>query len=108
MSKDLLGMLWVTCNNCGWVHVGVTAKYVLEQTASFGDYWDAADEHTRSSFWNEEVRGPMPDFYPRNEHADGYRKCLRCGGIYTNFRDFKEGDCPEGCTIGPILMREQP
>jgi hypothetical protein len=95
----------LTCNNCGWVHFGVSREYVEKQTQEFGDYWDAADKETKESFWSRAVRGPMPDLFPRAEHALGYTKCQRCRGSYTNFRESKEGDCPNGCTIGPILNK---
>jgi hypothetical protein len=95
----------VTCNSCGWVSFGVSAEYVKQQTKDFGDYWDAADKKTRSQFWSEKY-SPMPDKYPREQHAKGYEKCFRCGGPYTNFRESKEHDCPVGCTIGPILIAD--
>ena len=30
--------------------------------------------------------------------------CYRCGGSYKDFRDFKEGDCSDGCTLQGIRM----
>lgn len=93
----------VTCNNCGWVHFPVSKDYVQKQTQEFGDFWDAASKETKANYWNEKYRGPMPDLYPRAEHAAGYKKCFKCGESYKNFRESKEGDCPDGCTIGPIL-----
>ncbi|RLF67115.1 MAG: hypothetical protein DRN30_00790 [Thermoplasmata archaeon] len=32
-----------------------------------------------------------------------YMSCFGCGGSYLDFKNSKEGDCPEGCTINPIL-----
>lgn len=45
--------------------------------------------------------------YIKNEsgNIDSYKHCL-CGNSYKNFRDAKEGDCPDGVTINAVLTRE--
>jgi hypothetical protein len=37
-----------------------------------------------------------------------YERCFSCGGPYTNFRDALEGDCPNGCTIQPVIHYGEP
>lgn len=36
-----------------------------------------------------------------------YEHCHRCGGSYKNFREYKEGDCPDGVTMSPIIKEEE-
>lgn len=88
----------VTCNNCGWVHIAVTKKYAKDQTNQFGDWIDSQNGETRSYYGLK-----AGDKYDRHKHFRDYQHCFRCGGHYKNFRESKDGDCPRGCTIGPIL-----
>ena len=71
-----------TCNNCGWVHFGVTRAHAAEEVARFNE-----------------------QFYPAQKSSiTQYERCERCGGSYLNFRVALSGDCPDGCTIGPIIV----
>lgn len=79
------------CKKCGWVYMGVTLAHAEREVASFNEYYDRSDQKTRDMFGD------------RKSHIDDYKRC-RCGNIYTNFRDAVAGDCPDGCTINPILL----
>lgn len=80
----------VTCNNCGWVHMAVTRSYAVNQVKEFNDFYE-----TLSTEYKCNYAGPAS--------IGSYEKCFYCGGSYLNFREFKEGDCPDGVTIQPIL-----
>ena len=98
----------VTCTNCGWVHFGVSKKYMDQQAKEFAEYFNSSNLETKKLFWNEKYRGPIPDKYPIDQHIKSYFHCARCGESYKNFRESKENDCPDGCTIGPILDFREP
>jgi len=85
----------VTCKQCGWVHFQVSSQYIDKWEADWKIFWAKSSQETREAYG-------CPNEPPKR---DGYYKCFFCGGDYTNFRDFKAGDCPEGCTIQPILSR---
>ena len=82
-----------TCNNCGWVHFGVTRKHAEDEVKRFNEFY-----HTQS----KEVQ----DMYGGESSIKNYEYCFRCGGLHTNMRVTKDGDCPGGCTIQPIIMGE--
>lgn len=83
----------VTCNSCGWVSFAVSREYAVNQVKEFNEYFDSLDAESKRLYGNQKA-----DF-------DFYERCFRCGGSFLNFRETKEGDCPEGCTIGPIIDR---
>lgn len=80
-----------TCNKCGWVHVAVTRAHAEEEVAKFAEYWETIDQETKDMF------GGRPASVARD-----YDRCFFCGPGAT-FRPFKEGDCPDGCTIQPAI-----
>lgn len=79
-----------TCLNCGWVHFGVKRKYAENAVAKFNEYYEAQDDETKGMFG-----GPS--------NIDQYLYCCKCEGSYQNFRKAREDDCPEGCTLSPII-----
>ena len=81
-----------TCNRCGWVHVGVTRAFAEDAVASFNTYFEAQVPSVREMFGN------------KHAGISEYERCDRCGGPHTNMREFTAGDCPDGCTIGPIIV----
>ena len=81
-----------TCNHCGWVHMGVTRPFAETAVAEFNTYFAAANQETRNMFGNKPAR------------VSEYERCNRCGGPHTDMREFTAGDCPDGCTIGPIIV----
>ena len=85
----------VTCNKCGWVHFPVTRAHAEAEVAKFNAYYETLDQEGKDSF------GGRP-----SDVARDYDRCFFCGPGAT-FRPFKEGDCPNGCTIqGAIYERE--
>lgn len=82
-----------TCNQCGWVAFGVTREHAEHEVASFNKYFDTLTRQQQIDFYGGEPSGIRQ-----------YEKCMLCGGSYKNFRDSKPGDCPEGCTLNPIIV----
>ena len=80
-----------TCNKCGWVHFDVTRKFAEAEVKDFNEYFDGLDEAGKGFFGNKKSR------------IETYEKCFHCGGAWTDFRPFKDGDCPQGCTLQPII-----
>lgn len=82
----------VTCNTCGWVHFGVTRKYAEDEVERFNKYFDGLPKETQEQLYGG-----------KKSSIAQYEKCNLCGNNWKNFRLAKEGDCPPGCTIGPII-----
>lgn len=85
-----------TCNNCGWVHFGVTRAHAESEVASFKVYFDTLDKEKQDE-WYDGKPSSIKD----------YDSCHRCSSSCTNFRDAKYGDSPDGCTIGPIIVEDK-
>ena len=81
-----------TCNNCGWVHFGVTREFAETEVAKFNAYFDGLSGEKQQDYYGG-----------RKSSIRQYEKCFFCGGSYENFRPFVDGDCPTGCTIQPII-----
>ena len=81
-----------TCNGCGWVHFGISREHAEREVAHFNTYFEACNQETKDMFGNK------PSSIEQYEHCNG------CGGPYTYMREFTAGDCPDGCTIGPIIV----
>lgn len=78
----------VICRSCGWASFAVSRAYAEWEVARFNDYYEAADEKTRSHF-----AGPSS--------LDQYR-CLKCNG--TAFRPMTDDDrVPDYVTLNPIV-----
>lgn len=80
-----------TCKQCGWVHMGVTREHAETEVARFNAFYDAAGEETRRH-------------YSGRSSIKTYERCGQCGVHFTEFRDSALGDCPDGCTIGQIIV----
>jgi hypothetical protein len=68
--------------------MGVTREYALDEVHRFNAWYIEQDEETQSHFV-----GPSM--------IEDYEVCRLCGE--NEFRPFEEGDCPDGCTIGPVI-----
>ena len=88
VGQGLLDME-VTCLNCGWVHMAMTREHAEEQIRLFRAHYD------KMSYEDQGMYGHNPPT------LDTYTGCNFCGG--SKFRPFKDGDCPTGCTIGPVI-----
>lgn len=80
----------VTCVNCGWVHMAYTRAQAAQEVAEFNQWYEQQTDETKTHF------GSRPSAV---EHYEG---CDRCGKRV--FRGFQKGDCPDGCTIGPVIV----
>lgn len=72
--------------------MGVTRAFAENAVAEFNTYFEAQVLSVREMFGNKPAR------------ISEYERCNRCGGPHTDFRAFAMGDCPDGCTIGPIIV----
>jgi hypothetical protein len=81
-----------TCNKCGWVAFGVSLGFARREVFRFNKWLDHQPESVKQELYDG-----------KRASMDIYKKCLCCGGPYTNFRDSVEGDCPEGVTLNPII-----
>jgi hypothetical protein len=82
----------VTCLKCGWVHFAVTRQYAEDEIARFNAYYDTLPADKQQQFYDGQKSA-----------ISSYDTCGCCGGPYTNFRDSKPGDSPDGCTLNPII-----
>jgi hypothetical protein len=87
----------VTCKNCGWVHMAYSRAMAEDQVANFNRYF-----YSLSTEQQEENYGGHPSDIAHYEH------CQRCHGSYRHFRLSLAGDCPDGCTISPVLHFDEP
>lgn len=81
-----------TCLKCGRVAFGVSRECAETLVSDFNDFFDSADAVTRESYGN------------RRSTIVSYERCTQCGNWCTNFRDAVDGDCPDGCTLSPIIV----
>lgn len=79
-----------TCIQCGWVHFGVSREYAEREVKEFNEYYDKQPTEVKELFGS-------------HSNIKNYERCGCCGGSYKNFRVSKENDCPEGCTLNPII-----
>ena len=85
----------VTCRRCGWVHFAVSRKFAESEVKNFNDWFAKQDSETRAAYGN------------RPSSISGYDRCNYCGTTnLKNFRPSQPGDCPSGCTLGPIIQDE--
>ncbi len=92
-GQSLLDME-VTCLNCGWVHMAVTREHAEEQIQLFRAHYD------KMSYEDQGMYCHNPPTLAT------YTGCNFCGK--SKFRPFKDGDCPTGCTIGPVIYEDDP
>jgi len=52
-------------------------------------------------------RADLENTHIYGAHTSTYLKCRGCGGSYKNFRDSRSSDSPLGCTLSPILARDE-
>jgi hypothetical protein len=88
-------MKYVTCLNCGWVHMSVSRAFAEKSVKEFNEYYETLTKRKKIDYYDG-----------KKSNIKDYERC-GCGNSYKEFRDSKKGDCPDGCTIGPILDREE-
>lgn len=80
-----------TCSSCGWVAFGVTREFAEAEVERFNQFYRSSPPEIRECYG-----GPSSIAH--------YECCNRCGNGYDNFRDSIKGDCPDGCTLSPIIV----
>ena len=83
-------MSLVTCAWCGWVHTSLSRERAEKAVVRFNQYYNGLSKQTQT-----ELYGGRP------AHIKHYEGCFICGK--KKFRAFKEADCPDGCTIQPVI-----
>jgi rubredoxin len=84
---------YVSCNKCGWVHLGVSREEAIEQVNAFNFYFDSLKEEERIQYY-----GNTP------ASIEEYSACSRCGNDWKDFRRTLPEEVPDGSTIGAILF----
>ena len=79
----------VTCTHCSWVSMLVTREYANNQIKEFNEWFEKQSDATKKHYSN--TPSTIKNY-----------ACLVCGK-FGPYRDYQEGDCPEGCTIGPVI-----
>ncbi len=87
----------VTCNKCGWVHFEVSRKFAEAEVKRFQEYYDALTKEKQEFYYGS-----------RPAQLTDYERCILCSSMHTEFRDSIAGDCPNGCTLSPIINRNEP
>lgn len=80
----------VTCLRCGWVSFAVTRAEAAREIAEFNAYYDSLSDREKARYG-----GPSS--------LDQYT-CLQCDG--SEFREARDGDCPDGVTLNPVVCDE--
>jgi hypothetical protein len=80
----------VTCLRCGWVSFAVTKAEAEREIAEFNAYFASLPEEQKARY-----TGPSS--------LDQYR-CIGCEG--SEFRQARDGDCPDGVTLNPVVCDE--
>ena len=82
-----------TCLKCGWVHFGVSREFAQDEVARFNSHYVKLSPQEQEQYY-----GGKP------ASITAYERCMACGNGWENFRDFQPGDCPDGCTLNPIIF----
>lgn len=84
----------VTCNKCGTVYVAVPRAWAENEVKESNEYQASLSKK------DKEIYGS------KNPASIALYEWCWCKNIYKNFRDAKEGDCPDGCTLSTIIDRK--
>jgi len=80
-----------TCNQCGWVAFGVTRAVAEAEVERFNQFYQSSPPETK-------------ELYGGPSSIAHYECCNRCGNEHTGFHASEKGDCPDGCTLSPIIV----
>lgn len=86
-------MTTVTCEKCGWVYMQVSRNHAESEVIEFNKYFDSLSKKDQDDLYGG-----------KGSNIKSYEFCW-CSNNYKNFRDSKPNDCPYGCTISPIIDR---
>ncbi len=82
-----------TCNKCGRVAFAVTYEAAQAEVDSFNAMYDELTEGEKQRWYGG-----------HGATIKNYERCLGCGNSWKDFRDAVDGDCPDGCTMSPIIV----
>lgn len=80
----------VTCTKCGWVHFAVTRAFAEAEVERFNTYFATLTKEEQDLYYSGE-----------GSSIKSYEHCNLCSG--KDFRPSQPDDCPDGCTIGPVI-----
>lgn len=84
-------MKTVTCLKCGLVSMGVTKKHAENEVKNFNKYYDTLTKAEQKNYYGG-----------RKSSIENYKCCSQM-----KLRPFKEGDCPDGVTLGPVIWESK-
>ena len=85
----------VKCGKCGWVHFPVTTQHAMDSVAHFNCFYELLSDEKKHEYYNN-----------RPASLGDYMYCSYCGHTFKDFVPALPGDCPTGCTIGPIIYEK--
>lgn len=74
--------------------MGVTLAHAWAEVWRFNEYYNTLSTKEQVNYY-----GGKP------ASINQYLRCFFCGGFCSEMCEFKEGDCPDGVTIQPIVAR---
>lgn len=80
-----------TCNKCNWVYFTVTREFAENEVKAFNEYFDTLSKDKQDNYYGG-----------KKSLIENYEFC-HCGNGYKNFRESLPTDCPDGCTMNPII-----
>ena len=81
----------VTCVSCGWVHMKISRPRAEVAVRRFNEYYAGLSEEKQQELYGG-----------KGARIKEYEGCFACGN--KRFRPSKPGDCPNGCTIQPVIV----
>jgi len=84
----------MTCKKCGWVAFQVSRKHAESEVKRFNEYFNTLSKKEQDDYYGG-----------KGSSIHQYEHCMLCDGSYKNFRDSIPGDVPDGCTLSPIIDR---
>jgi hypothetical protein len=84
-----------TCLKCGTVHMGVTRAEAEFAVKKFNEHYATL---TAAIQWA---------YYGGTPASLAFYETCWCGATGKDTRPTKDGDVPEGCTIGPIIWEDE-
>lgn len=84
-----------TCLRCGRVAFGIPRLRAEAEVVRFNLFFATLSEKQRHDYYGG-----------KSSTISDYEHCVACGNPFSNFRAFRPGDCPNGCTLSPIIIEE--
>jgi len=100
----------VTCLACGWVAFEYPRAEAINAVRRFNEWYDSQREDVKRNYIPWKLRNASSEeirWERYHSKIENYEHCTYCGGSYRNFRDAKKEDSPYGCTLNPIIPRNE-